>query len=366
MNDAEKIAFSENRLVNGKVHFDNAGKFDVMLFDAGKSVSGSETWKHMAKSNSNNVELWIKYNGDYYDGANYSITVYYRKAAKDVQNACVDFVFAYNLHQRVWSSIDDVCDFLNEHKDELEELFGGVLKTNMLTASRIAKELRSIARELVAGRRRMAWRMTENGGINDQYAYIVLDGSLEYGQLIDVVPDGSELLFKCGDALKESVLEYLPERFREKARKVWSPNFLEFLPSYFAGKDCVGYPIAQLGVTMAEIEQARKDEEAGIEYYDEEEKMSEREKNDRALNQRIESLTREIEQKSRNIQDLGDEIIRYVDNGIKSDRKIDDYEHRLNELNKKISELEKLTGDTYSMKDFGVDTSMLEQDEWDF
>ena len=361
MNDAEKIAFSENRLVNDKVQFDNAGKFDVMLFDAGKSVSGSETWKHTAKSNSNNVELWIKYNGDYYDGVNYSITVYYRKAAKDVQNACVDFVFSYNLHQRVWSSIDDVCDFLNEHKDELEELFGGVLKTNTLTASRIAKELRSIARELVAGRRRMAWRMTENGGINDQYAYIVLDGSLEYGQLIDVVPEGSEMLFKCGDALKESVIEYLPERFREKARKAWSPNFLEFLPSYFAGKDCVGYPIAQLGVTMAEIEQARKDEESGVEYYNEEEQMSERDRNDREFNRRIESLQKDIQGKVDEIGRLKEDIANLERRGLRHSEKEREYERKLDEVNRKVAELERMTGSTA-----GIDTSWLEREEWDF
>ena len=236
----------------------------------------------------------------------------------------------------------------------------------MISNARIAKELVSIARELTAGRRRMAWRMTENGGINEQYAYIVLDGNLEYGQLIDVIPDGSELLFKCGDALKESVLEYLPESLREKARKAWSPNFLEFLPSYFAGKDCVGYPIAQLGVTMAEIEQARKDEEAGVEYYNEEEKMSEREKDDLANKELIESLTHEIESKSGLIQDLKEEIERSRQHGWQTQAKQQEYERKIEELGKKIGELEKVTGESYDLSDLGIDTSMLDQDEWDF
>lgn len=149
MRDTEKIALSENKLVNRTVHFDNAGKFDMRMFDASKSVSGVDTWMHVAKSNSNNVELWIQYNGDYDDGDNYSLTVYYRKAAKDVQKACIDFVFKYNVLFMVWHSIEKVCDFLNEHHVELDELFGGAVKKNTITGSKIAGELVNIARELI-------------------------------------------------------------------------------------------------------------------------------------------------------------------------------------------------------------------------
>ena len=221
----------------------------------------------------------------------------------------------------------------------------------MISNARIAKELRSIARELVAGRRRMAWRMTENGGINDQYAYVVLDGNLEHGQLIDVIPEGSELLFKCGDALMEAIVEYLPESLRKKARNVWSPNFLEFLPSYFAGKDCVGYPMSMLGVTKAEIEQARKDEEAGVEYYNEEEQMSEREKRDREFEQKIESLTRDIGNKSKEIGRLKGTITSMKNRGINYAAKQREYENRISELERKLGELEDLTGESYDVED---------------
>lgn len=236
----------------------------------------------------------------------------------------------------------------------------------MISNARIAKELVSIARELTAGRRRMAWSMTEQGGINDQYAYIVLDGTLERGELVNVLQEGSDLLFQCGDALMEAIMEYLPESLRGKARNVWSPNFLEFLPSYFAGKDCVGYPMSMLGVTKAEIEQARKDEEAGVEYYDEEEQMSEREKSDRELNRRIESLTREIGNKSKEIGRLKGTITSMKNRGVNYAAKQREYESRIRELEGKLSELEDLTGESYGLEDAGVDTSMLDQDEWDF
>ena len=234
----------------------------------------------------------------------------------------------------------------------------------MISKVRIAKELVKIAKELTASRRRLAWKFSEtdgNGGIDDDYAYLVLDGNMERGQLIDVVPEASELFFKCGDWLKEAVLEYLPNSLRDKARIAWSPNNLEFLPSYFAGKDCVGYPMSRLGVTKADIEKARQDEALSLDYYDEEEKLSEREKSDRELNRKIEALQKDIQSKVGEIGKLKEEINRLNERGQNYSAKEQLYDRKINELNDKVSELERLTGSTA-----GVDTSVLEQDEWDF
>lgn len=244
----------------------------------------------------------------------------------------------------------------------------------MISNARIANELRSIARELVAGRRRMAWSMTEQGGINDDYIFMALNGGLERGKLSEVVPQGNALLYQCGDILKGSLLDYVPEGWHEYVESKWDPAKLEFLPSYFAGKDCVGYPMKDFGKTKDDIEFARSDDSSSVEYYNEDEKMSEREKSDRALNSKIESLTREIEQKSQEIERLKYEMRKqtlFSDiNSRSKQREYDDkkqeYERKIEELGKKIEELEKVTGESYDLSDFGIDTSMLEQDEWDF
>ena len=110
----------------------------------------------------------------------------------------------------------------------------------------------------------------------------------------------------------------------------------------------------------------RFEAEISAEYYDEEEKMSEREKSDRALNQRIESLTREIEQKSNEIGRLNATITSMKNRGINYAAKQREYEKNIKELEERLEDLEKLTGQSYSLEDAGVDTSMLEQDEWDF
>jgi len=145
MNDAKQRANAENEIVNKTIRFDNAEKFDLKYYDG-------ETWTHRANSKSNGVKIWIQYMS--FEGEDsYQLTIYYKNAPKDVQGACEDFIKQYGLKDREWQSIVRLLAFLNEHKDEIEELLGGAVKKNTISASKnakIAKELIKIARNLVA------------------------------------------------------------------------------------------------------------------------------------------------------------------------------------------------------------------------